>query len=147
MIGPSIRTGHMPKGIPMKTKMEIRRRYKSLYNVDLFPSKPKTARRGYYIYAVALKEHSGIVKVGMTTNWASRRISYDTWNLRNGDGIDQFKLFTICDEFVDLARLEKHILNNIEDELVSGREWFRADFDEICRIIDKVMCDSCITYI
>lgn len=100
------------------------------------------------IYVVSVKEHPGVVKLGRTMRgWKQRRREYANWNLRAGDGIDREMVFTLTEEFVDLARLEAAILESMPFPQRSGREWFVADFDEVCRLVDKFLCQHEVSYI
>jgi len=100
------------------------------------------------LYVVSLKEHEGVVKIGRTSRgWPQRRKEYDMWNLCGGGGIDREMVFTITEEFTDLAKLEAAILEIIPFPLRSGREWFVADFDEVCRLVDQFLCQHEVTYV
>lgn len=103
-------------------------------------------RSGHYIYAVSLKDHPDVVKIGMTTKWKDRKKTYENWNLRRGDGIDKEMVFVVTQDFVDLAALEKHILENICLPLRHGAEWFHGDFDDVCRRIDRILCAAEIDF-
>ena len=104
---------------------------------------PRGASR-FQIYTVQLREHPGVVKIGKTKNWPSRRKSYETWNLASGDGCQRSTTFTITEEFIDLDALELHILDVIRARFRSraGREWFLGDYDEVtslvCGEIEKI---------
>lgn len=98
------------------------------------------------IYAVSLKAQPGIVKVGRTTKWDKRRNHYANWNLSNGDGIAEERVFCITEEFVDLTKLEAAILARMPFPLAYGAEWFRADLDEVCRLIDSILLGYDLTY-
>jgi hypothetical protein len=99
------------------------------------------------IYVVTLRDQPGIVKVGRTAKWHLRRKAYSHWNLANGTGIDRERLFCITEEFVDLAKLEREILFRMPFEIVHGTEWFRAEIDEACRLIDAILLEHEITYV
>ncbi len=103
-------------------------------------------RSGAYIYAVTVKNHPDKVKIGMTTRWSSRRWAYANWDLAQGDAILEERVFCICDEFVDLKKLENHILQTFEAPLAFGAEWFSAGIEDAARHIDRVMCEHAITY-
>lgn len=99
------------------------------------------------IYAVVLHEHPSLVKVGRTSKWAQRRASYASWNLNaTGDAIKHENVFEINDEFVDLAMLERAILEAMPFKIAFGNEWFEADIEDACRVIDQVMCGGGLTY-
>ena len=100
------------------------------------------------LYVVSVKEHPGVVKIGRTMRgWKTRRREYAFWNLCAGDGIDREMVFTITEEFVDLARLEAELLGAMPFPLRSGREWFVADFDEACRLVDQFLCQHEVSYV
>lgn len=103
-------------------------------------------RSGYVIYAVELKEHPGVVKVGRATNWRNREKQYANWNLADGDAIERCRTFVITEEFVDLAKLEAAILGIMPFPVRSGREWFVADFDEACDLISQFLCEHQVSY-
>lgn len=103
-------------------------------------------RSGSYIYAVAVKNHPDKVKIGMTTKWSSRRMAYANWDLANGDGITDERVFCLCEEFVDLRKLENHILQTFPARIAFGMEWFFASIDDAARHIDRVMCEHGISY-
>lgn len=105
-------------------------------------------RTSYTIYAVCLREHPNVVKVGQTSKWAARRRVYEFWNLSKGDAIERAMRFVVNDEFVDLKRLESHILAAVGRAfpLHYGAEWFRGDFDEVVRLMDRVMAETGLTY-
>lgn len=103
-------------------------------------------RSGQYIYAVAVRQHPDKVKIGMTRNWRNRRVAYATWDLSNGDAITEERVFCVTEEFVDLAKLENHILNTVPLVRAFGNEWFFGTVDEAARAIDRIMCEHCVTY-
>ena len=103
-------------------------------------------RSGLYIYAVVLKQHEDKVKIGMTKNWKNRRSAYAAWNLASVDAILEERVFCINEEFVDLAKLENHILVTFKFDRAHGKEWFHATLDDACQHIDNVMCRHNITY-
>lgn len=104
-------------------------------------------RTASVIYAVVLVEHPDLVKVGRTTRWETRRKSYANWNLRNGDGIAEERVFTISESFVDLPKLEAHVLASMPFPIRHGAEWFAADLDEVCRVIDRLLCEAGLSYV
>lgn len=103
-------------------------------------------RSGLYIYAVVIKQHPDKVKIGMTRKWNMRRHSYANWDLSPGDAIVDERVFCINEEFVDLERLEAHILRTFDAPLSFGAEWFSSDIDAACRHIDRIMCANGISY-
>jgi hypothetical protein len=105
-------------------------------------------RASFTIYAVALKEHPGVVKVGQTSKWASRLQSYRNWNLCKGDAVERATRFVMTDAFVDLRKLEAHILAAVGQvfPIHYGSEWFSADYDEVVRLIDRTLAESGLTY-
>lgn len=101
----------------------------------------------FVIYAVVLREHPEVVKVGRTNRWKMRRMAYLNWNLSNGDGILDERVFNITEEYVDLPQLEAHILSAMPFPLRHGAEWFVADLDEVCRLIDQILCKHGLSYV
>ncbi len=105
-----------------------------------------SGRSGSYIYAVVLVDHPGVVKIGRTIRWKSRSIAYQNWNLRDGDGIADARVFQITDEYVDLNMVEAEILHRAPWPRRHKKEWFRAELDDVCRLIDRVLCEGDISY-
>lgn len=103
-------------------------------------------RSGLYIYAVTVTHHPDKVKIGMTKDWSRRRYAYANWNLANGDAISGESVFCINEEFIDLAKLENHILMTCPLPRAHGAEWFIGTLDEAGRHIDRLMCENGITY-
>ncbi len=103
-------------------------------------------RSGAYIYAVVLVDHPDVVKIGRTVRWKGRRNAYMNWNLRDGDGIKEARVFQITDEYVDLNLVETEILGRAPWPRRHKKEWFRADLDDVCRLIDRVLCEGDISY-
>lgn len=99
------------------------------------------------IYAVTLKEHLGITKVGRTANWRNRRAQYAKWNLATEDAVDREAVFTMTDEFVDLVRLEAFILQVLPFPRRSGNEWFVAEIDEVSQAIERILADHALSYV
>jgi hypothetical protein len=87
------------------------------------------------------------VKIGMTRKWSTRRKAYASWDLSAGDAIVDERAFCITKEFVDLAKLENHILATFNFPVAFGNEWFFASIDEAVRHIDRVMCEHGISYV
>jgi len=129
---------------PKRYKVEVAPQPKRVSSLvtDFMPS----GRSGLYIYAVVVRHHPDIVKIGMTRKWVNRRKSYANWNLSPGDAIVEERVFRISEEFVDLERLEAHIIRTFEAPLAFGAEWFRGTLDEACRHIDRIMCANGIFY-
>jgi hypothetical protein len=109
---------------------------------DFSPS----GRSGLYIYAVVIKQHPDKVKIGMTRKWVNRRRSYANWDLSPGDAIIDERVFCISEEFIDLEKLEAHILSTFGEPRAFGAEWFRSDIDTACQHIDRIMCANDISY-
>lgn len=106
----------------------------------------RTGRVHQAIYAVVLREHPAIVKIGQTSKWSNRRASYASWNLRtDNDGILDERVFLINEEYVDLLRLESAVLREMGTPTF-GKEWFKADLETACRAIDRVMCEGGLSY-
>lgn len=103
-------------------------------------------RSGLFIYAVVLRMHPDKVKIGMTRKWHLRRKSYANWDLSPGDAISEERVFRITEEFVDLEKLESHILTTFDAPIAFGAEWFRSNIDDASRHIDRVMCAHGISY-
>lgn len=103
-------------------------------------------RTGLYIYAVTVCHHEDKVKIGMTRHWGRRRHAYANWNLSPGNAITGERVFCINEEFVDLAKLENHILQTCSLERAHGAEWFIGSLDEAARHIDRIMCEHGISY-
>ena len=99
-------------------------------------------RREFCIYAVELHEHPGVVKIGQTSRWEHRRPSYANWNLRDGDGVARECVFIVTEEGVDLRAVERAVLEAMPVPKRRGNEWFSGDFDEACRVIDRVLCGA-----
>lgn len=103
-------------------------------------------RMGQIIYAVTVRQHPTKVKIGRTKSWKARRFYYANWDLAHGDAIAEERVFIICDEFVDLVKLENHILKTFPFERAHGAEWFNASIEDAVRHIDRVMCEHAISY-
>lgn len=63
------------------------------------------------------------------------------------DAILREATFVITDEYVDLPKLEKAILEAIPFKLRSGTEWFIADFDEVVRLIERFLSETQLTWV
>lgn len=77
-------------------------------------------RSGLFIYAVVLRQHPDKVKIGMTRKWNVRRRAYASWDLSPGNAIIDERCFCINEDFVDLERLESHILQTFSAPLAFG---------------------------
>lgn len=104
-------------------------------------------RRSFVLYAVTLREHPGVVKIGRTTNWNTRRREYENWNLAAGDGLMAKRLFIITEEWADLPALEQVILETMPHRRRHGKEWFLADLVDAAEHIARVLDDYGLTYI
>jgi hypothetical protein len=105
-------------------------------------------RTHYVIYAVTLREHPEIVKVGRTTQWKSRRREYDTWNFSAGDGVLDCVVYCITEEYADLAAIEAACLDGMAMicPLHRGAEWFKGSLDDARRVIEDVLCAGQLSY-
>lgn len=103
-------------------------------------------RSSAVLYIVALKEHSGVVKVGRTTRWKNRRVFYDTWNLTPSGAIAAERVITITEDYVDLPALEAALLNWLEFPMKHGREWFIAEFEDVSRAVDEFLNETGLSY-
>jgi hypothetical protein len=103
----------------------------------------------YIIYAVTLREHEGIVKLGRTTNWKTRRREYDCWNFADYDGVSACSVFMVTEEYVDLTALEKACLAAMANRhsLFRGAEWFSGDLQDAEEVIAGVLEAAQISYI
>ena len=99
------------------------------------------------IYAVVLKDHPAVVKLGQTKKWKSRRRAYDDWNFADGDGVLRYRAYTITEEWVDLAGVEQACLARINKPVYRGREWFRGTLDDGTKAIEAVLCEFGLSYI
>jgi hypothetical protein len=101
------------------------------------------------IYAVVLREHPTIVKLGRSTRWKNRRKNYDNWNHAPGTGIAAGRVYTLNDEFVDLTAVEGACLEamTLRFPLFRGNEWFRASLEEAQRTIEGILSDGALAYI
>ncbi len=109
---------------------------------DFIPS----GRTGLFIYAVTVAHHPDKVKIGMTRHWGRRRHAYANWNLSPGDAITGESVFCITEEFIDLPKLENHILKTCPLNRAHGAEWFIGSLDDASRHIDRIMCETGVTY-
>ena len=128
---------------------KAKRRMQSLYAVDREPLAkcfiPK-GRSAYQIYAVSVKDHPDKVKVGRTQRWHMRRLAYSNWNLATSDAVMAEEVFNITEEFVDLPKLEAHILANLGLQRAFGQEWFFGNVEDTARIIDRLLCESGLSF-
>lgn len=132
----------------MLTTRKMQRRITLLYGPKYAaPLKKIHSRVGDYLYVVKLREHPDKVKIGMTKKWSSRSNSYRNWNLARGDGILESAVFAITEDFVDLAALEKAILERCDLEPAYGREWFFGEIEQAARLIDDSLNEFGLTYV
>lgn len=103
----------------------------------------------YIIYAVTLREHDGIVKLGRTTNWKTRRREYDCWNFADCDGMSACSVFIVTDEYIDLPALERACLSEMANRhsLHRGAEWFSGTLRDAEEVITGVLEAGQISYI
>lgn len=104
-------------------------------------------RKAFVIYAVVVKDHPSVVKIGRTYHWSSRRKSYATWNLSSQDAVIAERTFTITEDYVDLCTLEKDILVSAPFPLAFGREWFNASIEDAERHIDAFITSAALSFI
>ena len=130
------------------SKKELKHREKvyGVHHGPIIKDFTPRGRSGLYIYAVTIKQHPDKVKIGMTRNWKSRRYAFANWDLSDGDAVTDERVFCICEEFVDLEKLEKHILKTFDAPAAYKGEWFTAGIDDAARHIDRVMCEYNISY-
>lgn len=100
----------------------------------------------YIIYAVILKDHPEIVKLGRTNNWYRRSYEYVYWNLANGDGIQDLAVYCITEEYVNLPMLETACLSAMPRRPYRGKEWFKASLDEAKKAIECTLNASQLSY-
>ena len=145
-----MRSGSLNRGsMNAKFGLKLQRRIDRMYgrgDGKLVKDFTPQGRSGLYIYAVVVKQHPAKVKIGMTRKWKSRRLSYANWDLSPGDAIEDERVFCICEEFVDLEKLEQHILVTFPYDRAFGNEWFHASIEDAARHIDRVMCEHNISY-
>ncbi|NML61816.1 GIY-YIG nuclease family protein [Massilia sp. RP-1-19] len=105
-------------------------------------------RTQYVIYAVVLREHQDIVKIGRTTQWKSRRNEYDSWNFANGDGVLDCIVFCITEEYADLSAVESACIDGLAMicPLHRGKEWFRGTLQDARRVIEDVLSAGQLSY-
>lgn len=133
----------------MAISKAIRRKaFEALYGA---PKRSLTyrARTEYCIYVLSLKEHNGLIaKVGMTTKWKKRRIAYENWNLANGDALDDFTLFIINEEFVDLRSVEAFCLAEVRRSftLKHGAEWFHGSLPQVRDTVRNALIKSNLVF-
>lgn len=100
----------------------------------------------FNIYCVTLRDHPTVFKLGRTYSWPNRRVEYQNWNLRSGDGILCGEVFEITEEFVDLPGLEAAILDACPYPLFRAFEWFVGDNAEACAWLDRFITASELTF-
>ena len=106
-------------------------------------------RSHYVIYAVILREHPEILKIGRTTQWKTRRREYDTWNFADGDGVLDCIVYCITDEYVDLSAVEAACIEGLAMICPRhrGNEWFKGDIADARRVVEDVLCAGQISFI
>lgn len=102
----------------------------------------------YVLYVVALKAHPGVIKVGRTTNWKSRRKYYDTWNFARWDAMRESVVYTLTEEHVDLPGLEKALVDALAYGHARhfGSEWFKAEVSAACDIVEHMLAAVAVSY-
>lgn len=121
----------------MATTSNFRKRHPGwtkLYDPVPIPA----GRHQWRIYAVVLREHPGVVKIGRTTQWHKRRKTYANWNLQH-DAILHERVFTINEEYPDLELLERQLISTLPFPKRHGNEWFEGNFEAICRFIERLL--------
>lgn len=103
-------------------------------------------RSRYTIYAVVLREHPSIVKLGRSMKWHSRRREYDNWNFADGDGVLDWAAYCITEEYVDLNSVESACLGAMGINPYRGNEWFRSTLDHAKQAIESVLHDGQLSY-
>lgn len=98
------------------------------------------------IYAVCVRQHPDKVKIGMTANWRQRQRSYQNWDLSPGDAVTDCRVFVLTEEFVDLRKIENHILKTFTNPLAFGAEWFLGTIDDAARHIDRFLTEYDFSY-
>jgi hypothetical protein len=109
----------------------------------------RLTRSHYVIYAVVLREHPEVVKLGRTTHWKSRRRAYDTWNFAPCDGVSDCLVYCLTDEYVDLAAVEKACLDGMAllCPIHRGNEWFKGSLADARKVIEGVLCAGEVSFI
>lgn len=95
-------------------------------------------RSNYTIYAVVLREHPSIVKIGRANNWYRRSREYTHWNFAEGDGILDLAVYCITDEYVCLRSLEDACLTAM-GRPYRRREWFKASLEQAKLAIEDTL--------
>ena len=103
-------------------------------------------RSNYVIYAVVLREHPTIVKLGRTTNWRNRSREYHDWNFATGDGVLASAVYCITEEYVDLAAVEAACLGAMGQLPHRGKEWFKATLQQAKDAIESVLCNAQLSF-
>ena len=101
------------------------------------------------LYAVVLREWPGVVKVGRTTKWASRRREYDNWNFADGTGVLRCVTYVITEEYADLAALELACINGMAMMCPRhrGNEWFKGSMEGAMSVIADVLHTAGVSYV
>lgn len=110
---------------------------------------PKAHRAvsGYLIYAVVLREHPALVKIGRTRSWGLRRPQYVNWNLSDGHGIQTFVVYGITEEYVDLALVEAVCLAGMERRPHRGKEWFIGTLRDAQDAIERGIASLSLSFV
>lgn len=103
-------------------------------------------RSRYVIYAVVLKEHPSIVKLGRSMRWHQRRREYDNWNFADGDGVQEFHAYCITEEYVDLNAVESACLGAMGINPYRGNEWFKSTLEHAKEAIESVLSSAQLSY-
>jgi hypothetical protein len=96
-------------------------------------------RTSAVIYAVSLKEHPLVTKVGRSARWQQRRRAYDCWNLAPGDAVENFRTYTFTEDWVDLEGIERFVLDALQFPRRFGKEWLDAPFEDVVPRLDEVI--------
>jgi hypothetical protein len=103
-------------------------------------------RSRYVIYAVVLREHPHIVKLGRSMKWSQRRTAYDNWNLADGDGVLEWVAYCITEEYVDLNAVEGACIAAMGVRPYRGNEWFKSDLEHARAAIEGVLQTAQLSY-
>lgn len=103
-------------------------------------------RSSYVMYAIVLKEHPNIVKLGRASHWRSRKAFYENWNLSLGEGILDFAAYIVTEEWVDMKNLEAACLAAMNIQPYRGREWFKASLEHAKSAIEDTLNAAELSY-
>lgn len=101
----------------------------------------------YVIYAVVLREHPHLVKLGQTCAWGTRRRQYDHWNFSGGDGVLESAIYCITEEYTDLRATEAACLSAMSAPAAHGAEWFTASLSAARSAIERTLQRLGLSYI